>query len=237
MNKKTNKIILKCVSKSYYKQTGSFEVLHSINMVFNQGNTAIITGESGCGKSTLLHILAGLESPTSGSVWFEDINLTRLTEPERTTWRKHCLGLVFQFPYLIREFSVLENVMLPGLIAGKESEEIEHYAVYLLAQVGLRNKALSRPCVLSGGEQQRVALARALFNKPAFLLADEPTAHLDRVRANEISTLLLDIQEQYTMGLIIVSHDECLLSISSDRFLLSNGILIASDAYQEGLCR
>ncbi len=182
-------------------------IFHSISMQFLQNSSYAITGVSGTGKSTLIHLLAGIEIPDAGAVFCNGVNVNQLQASLRTRFLNQTIGLLFQKPYLIAELSVVENVIIPGLIIGKNNRESLEIARDLLVFLGLEGKLQSRPSSLSGGQQQRVALARALFNKPSFLLADEPTGSLDPKTAKEIVSFLQLCQKKWGMGLIISTHD------------------------------
>jgi len=182
-------------------------VLKGISATFAQGNSYAITGVSGSGKSTLLHIIAGLDTPSQGAIYFNNDNINNYTPDQKNIFLNKYIGTVFQKPYLIKELLVWENVIMPGLIGSKDYSSKE-YALQLLAKVGLTEKADSTVSSLSGGQQQRVALARALCNKPLFLIADEPTGNLDEQTGKVIIDLLLECQKTWNMGLIISSHDD-----------------------------
>lgn len=202
-------VVIKLVSvgKCFERAGDRPWVLRDISLEFKQGFTYALTGSSGVGKSTLLHIIAGLENPTTGDVLYHDIALSNASQAEHAEYLQNTVGLVFQYPYLIPELTVLENVALKGLIVGMSEDERSARAGELLHAVGLGSYADQRPRALSGGEQQRVALARALFLRPQFLLADEPTAHLDTDNAQEIVRLMKKFQHEYGMGVIVCTHD------------------------------
>jgi ABC-type lipoprotein export system ATPase subunit len=196
-----------------------------VSVCFEQGKTYAITGASGSGKSTFMHLLAGLESPCVGSVTYNNRNIATLSGSEKTAFLSSAVGLVFQQPYLISELSVLENVIVPGLISGRNKAACSQDALELLAQLGLEHKAEHKPGSLSGGQQQRIALARALFNKPAFLLADEPTGSLDTKTGQEMLTLLLDLQQKYSMGIIVSTHDAYIAEQMGARYHVADQLL------------
>jgi lipoprotein-releasing system ATP-binding protein len=215
----------KQLKKSFGHGSNKIEVLHGISVTFKQSNTYAITGISGSGKSTFMHLLAGLDSPTHGTVAFNHKNLQTLSITEKEDFLNRSIGLVFQQPYLMYELSVLENVMLKGLIAGDNSTQAKERARNLLARVGLEHKAHQHPASLSGGQQQRISLVRALFNKPAFLLADEPTGSLDHETGKLIVDLLLQVQKEWSMGLIISSHDPYVAQMMKTVLHMQDGLL------------
>jgi ABC-type lipoprotein export system ATPase subunit len=191
------------------------------------GASYAITGISGSGKSTLLHIIAGFESPTKGSVFYAERPLEIFTPQERAHFLQKTVGFLFQKPYFIKELSVLENVMLPGTIAGMSAIMAQKRAEELLAVVGLSAYATVKPGVLSGGQQQRLCLARALCNKPQFLLADEPTAGLDAGHRSTIIELMQYGMEQWGMGIIVSTHDMVVAEAMQQVLLLQDGELRA----------
>jgi len=213
------------MQKSFREGTTILPVLKNITITFEQGKTYAITGVSGTGKSTLLHLLAGLDRPDSGIVYYNGQNIVQFSPQKLDHFHNSHIGLVFQWPYLIRELSVIENIMLPGLIKGLNKTDCADHAHQLLQYVELNHKANEKPMTLSGGQQQRVALARALFNKPPFLLADEPTGNLDKKTGYAIIDLLLSCQKEWNMGLIISSHDEYVANSMQHLYQLKDGYL------------
>lgn len=211
--------------KTYVSGQQTLNVLKDVTVDFKQGSGYAIVGVSGSGKSTLMHLLAGLDKPTSGSVFFNNTDITTLNPAEKDVFLQQSIGLVFQLPYLIKELSVLENIMLRGYIMGLEPEECKTRALELLDAVGIADKALSNPLSLSGGQQQRVALARALFSKPAFLIADEPTGSLDAYTAQGIVQLVLNCQREWGMGVIISTHDAFVAQNMETVYQLNDGTL------------
>ncbi len=183
-------------------------VLDAVSCSFEQGTSYAVTGVSGSGKSTLLHILGGLDKPTHGDVFINEKALSSFKAQEKVQFFQSAIGFVFQFHYLLRELTVLENVLMAGVIKGDAWQSSRKKAQELLQTVGLSDKQGAFPHQLSGGEQQRVSLVRALFNDPQFLLADEPTGNLDEAQAVAIVDLLLTYQKERNMGLIICSHDK-----------------------------
>jgi lipoprotein-releasing system ATP-binding protein len=184
------------------------QVLHSVHLELHAGQAYSIVGPSGCGKSTLLYLLGLLDRPDSGVIKVGDIDTTQLADEELTRLRNRELGFVFQFHFLIKEFSALENVMLPMTKAGKfQGAAARARGMDLLKAVGLESKANRRANHLSGGEQQRVAVARALANQPAILLADEPTGNLDSENSDRVFTLLKKIVHEEKLTLLVVTHN------------------------------
>ena len=214
---------LKQVEKRFGSGQNAYFVLKNITVSFAQGGTYAIQGVSGTGKSTLMHIIAGLDQPSSGEVYFNKLNLGEMTSQEQQHFLRYSVGLLFQQPYLIKELTVLENVMLPCLIA--DGSHCQKEALNLICAVGLKDKVQSKPATLSGGQQQRIALARALINKPAFLLADEPTGNLDEKTGKMIVDLMLELQIQWKMGIIVSTHDEYVAHAMEKRYQLISGQL------------
>ncbi|MGB9615681.1 MAG: ABC transporter ATP-binding protein [Desulfomonilaceae bacterium] len=204
------------VWKSYTNGVKKVEVLRGVNLKVKRGESIAITGPSGVGKSTLLHILGLLDNPGSGTILLDSINVGELTEADKAKVRNNKIGFVFQFFQLLPEFTALENVSMPGFIAGQRREELRTKSLDLLAAVGLSERISHRPGELSGGEQQRVAIARALVMDPDVLLADEPTGNLDPETGAEIEKLLKDLNEQRNTTLIVVTHKD-ILARSMDR--------------------
>jgi lipoprotein-releasing system ATP-binding protein len=200
-------------------------VLRGCNLRVEPGEAIAITGPSGSGKSTLLHILGGLDDPTLGSVEIAGRSLARLDDVEVAALRNRRVGFVFQFHHLLRDFSALENVMIPLLIAGVSERDAEDRAREILDQVGLSHRLGHRPGKLSGGEQQRAAVARALANEPPVLLADEPSGNLDVETSERLHDVLFDLADRHETALVIVTHNERLAG-RTDRILqLKDGVL------------
>lgn len=214
------------VSKKFMQGTAEITVLDGINATFTQPHSYAITGISGSGKSTLMHILADLDTPTSGTILFNNQSIHAFSPAERSQFLNRSIGLVFQSPHLLRELSILENVMVPGLIGGKNKNECIEQAKILLNHVGLFEKRDNKPGELSGGQQQRVAIARALFNNPVFLIADEPTGNLDLATGKSIIDLLLLCRDEWEMGIIVSSHDEYVVERMDVVYMLESGKLI-----------
>jgi len=228
-NKKTSarKVLLEAIGVERQFQDGPrlLKVLRGINLSVRAGEAVAITGASGAGKSTFLHLLAGLDRPTRGRIVFDSTDLTAMNNQALARFCNRTIAIIFQFYHLLAEFSALENVMIPGLIAGRPRRELRRRAVELLEAVGLGDRLSHRPSKLSGGEQQRVAIARALINDPALILADEPTGNLDA----ETGEAIIDLLWEQTVGrgrtLIIVTHEKTIAERADNRYLLSGGVL------------
>lgn len=223
MNK--SQLQLVSVSKSFIHNNQTVSIFNNINATFTQGNSYAITGKSGIGKSTLLHLIAGLDTPTTGSIFFNAIQLNALSSQQHATFLNTYIGFVFQSSHMIKELSILENVMLPGLITNTPTQQLKEKALQLLEKVGLSHKIHSAPGELSGGQQQRATLARALINEPAFLIADEPTGNLDNHTSTMIIELLLSCHKEWRMGLIVSSHDLSVVHSMNEIFELKNATL------------
>jgi lipoprotein-releasing system ATP-binding protein len=200
------------LSKTYREGDLVTPVFEALDIVVAAGESLAIVGASGTGKSTLLHLLAGLDQPTSGSVSLMGQDFYSHSEAEKGCLRNRHLGFIYQFHHLLPEFTAIENVMMPLLIAGKSSKQAKQPAIELLEQVGLGHRLKHKPGELSGGERQRVAVARAMVNQPACILADEPTGNLDEATADSVFGLLMDLKDRLGAALVIVSHDSHLAS-------------------------
>jgi lipoprotein-releasing system ATP-binding protein len=218
-------LIVDNVTKQYPTRGEPLEVLRGVSLGLETGRNAAIIGPSGSGKSTLLSIIGSLEKPTGGRVVLDGQDPAALDEPSLAEFRNRRIGFVFQDHYLLPQCSVLENVLVPTVAGGKTTREAVDRARLLVDRVGLSDRLEHRPAELSGGERQRAAIARALVNRPALLLADEPTGNLDRTSAERIGRLLLELQHQEGMMLIVVTHSERLAGLMSRRFELDEGKL------------
>jgi lipoprotein-releasing system ATP-binding protein len=196
------------LDKSFFDAGREVRVLHGLEMEVKAGEEIAVVGQSGVGKSTLLHVLGSLETPTAGKVYFEGQDLFALGDRALAEFRNRKLGFVFQFHYLLADFTALENVMMPGLIARMVEREVARRAGEMLELVGLADKLHRRPAELSGGEQQRVAVARAVVLHPRLVLADEPTGNLDPQTADEVHQLFHLLNRQLGITLVIATHNE-----------------------------
>jgi len=203
----------------------ALEVLKDVTLEVDGASTAAITGESGCGKSTLLALIGGLDRPTAGRVLVGDIDVTALAETELSRYRNLDVGFIFQFHFLLKDFTALENVMLPAMLGGESMRALRRRAGDLLAEVGLEKRMNAWPVELSGGERQRVAVARALINEPRLILADEPTGNLDERNAAIVESMLFSLVERHRRTMILVTHDTALAGRAARRLLLKGGAL------------
>jgi lipoprotein-releasing system ATP-binding protein len=217
------------VSKSYTGGDGApLHVLDGVDLRVEVGETIAIIGQSGAGKSTLLHLLGGLDRPSTGEVWLGEQRLSDLSEERLARLRTEQIGFVFQFHHLLREFTALENVMMPQLIRGTARREARQRARELLAQVGLEQRSDHKPSQLSGGEQQRVAVARALANRPLVLLADEPSGNLDPHTSDRLHDLLFQVSQEHSSAMVLVTHNLD-LAARADRVLRVRDARLVSD--------
>ena len=207
-------------------QESQLNVLKGISLSFNSGEIVSVVGQSGAGKSTLVHILGLLDRPSSGEIIFEGKDVTNLSDEQISKIRNLNIGFVFQFHHLLSEFTALENVMMPAMIAGKNGKDEIAHAKSLLHEVGLSDREHHRPNELSGGEQQRVAVARSLMNSPKIIFADEPSGNLDLENAEKLHDLLFNLRTKYKQTFVIVTHNKD-LALRSDRIItLSNGMIV-----------
>ena len=214
---------IKGLEKTYSSGAESLTILKNLDFSVEEGSKTVIIGESGSGKSSLLNIIGSIDTATAGSVIAGPWDVTSLTENEMARYRSEFLGLVFQFHYLLKDFTALENVYLASYMAGKSKKEAVERAKGLLKDVGLEKRMNHLPGELSGGERQRVAVARALINDPSLILADEPTGNLDPANAVLISDLLFSMADKYHKTLILVTHDIKLAAKGSVRYTIRHG--------------
>lgn len=222
-------ITLKNLTKTFIKDGSSIEVLKGIDFNIAQGQSLAILGVSGSGKSTLIHILGTLDHPTSGNVFFDDVNVFEWDKNKLADFRNRKIGFVFQFHNLLPEFSSLENTMMPALIQGMSYREAMKRAKTILNDVGLGNRLTHKPGELSGGEQQRVAVARALIMEPEIILADEPTGNLDTETGRKIEDLLVRFNQNKKITLIVVTHNKSLADRVSQSIGLRDGKIYCRD--------
>ena len=222
------------VVKEYTGGDGStLRILDGASLTIHRGEMVAIIGESGAGKSTLLHIMGALDAPSSGSVRIAGREVVAGNELAMADVRNKSIGFVFQFHHLLREFTALENVMMPLLIAGHAPKDVRSKSLALLDSVGLASRADHLPSALSGGEQQRVAVARALSPNPALLLADEPSGNLDRGNAERLHELFSTLASTHGVGVVVVTHNRALASRAGRVLLLDGGRVVESSAMAE----
>ncbi|MBU25454.1 MAG: lipoprotein-releasing system ATP-binding protein LolD [Gammaproteobacteria bacterium] len=210
---------------AYGEIDSGVSVLEDVDFSIDTGQRLALIGRSGSGKSTLMSILAGLLLPAQGAVFWQGVDVTRLTDTKRVALRRETIGVVYQFHHLLPEFSAVENVMLPAMLAGKTPSTSETIAHTLLEQVGLEHRYSHRPGELSGGERQRVAIARALAGEPKVLLMDEPTGNLDEATADHVIAMLVELSKKTGTSLVIVTHDRRVAAQTDQQFELHQGQL------------
>ena len=209
-----------------HKSFGQLEVLKGVDFSAAEGETVAIVGASGAGKSTLLQILGTLSTPDSGSLLIDGQDVLRLRSDALAAFRGRRIGFVFQAHHLLPEFTALENIMIPALIAGRKMQEAKKEVASLLELMGIAARADHKPSELSGGEQQRVAIARAIINKPAVLLADEPTGNLDSATKQEIHKVFFDLRDTTGQTIVIVTHDPGLASLCDRSLTMKDGLFV-----------
>jgi len=214
-------IELKDITKSF----GSLNVLKGVSLQVNKGEILSITGPSGAGKTTLLQIMGSLDRPDSGRVLYDSIDITTLSAKEIAAFRNRHIGFVFQFHQLLPEFTAMENIMIPLLIAGRSMHDSKERAMELLDILGLTDRATHKPSELSGGEKQRIAVARALANNPDVILADEPSGSLDSKNKEELHKLFFRLRDMMGQTIVTVTHDESLAGLADRRINIIDGRL------------
>jgi lipoprotein-releasing system ATP-binding protein len=212
--------------KNIHKRYGTVEVLKGVDVEINKGEVVSIVGPSGSGKSTLLHILGTLDKADAGAVEMNNTAINALTGKKLAAFRNKNIGFVFQFHHLLPEFTALENVCIPGWLAGRKKAEVKAEAEKLLNMLGLSHRMENKPNQLSGGEQQRVAVARALINKPDIIFADEPTGNLDSANAKDLHQLFFDLRKQFNQTFLIVTHNEELAQLSDRVLHMKDGKIV-----------
>ena len=222
-------IDIKGITKSF----GSLQVLKGIDLSIEQGEVVSIVGPSGAGKTTLLQIIGTLDKPDGGEITIDGTDVSKLSSKKLSEFRNKRIGFVFQFHQLLPEFTAVENIMLPALIAGASKGEAKKRAMELLDFMGLSERAGHKPAELSGGENQRVAVARALVNKPAVILADEPSGSLDSKNKAELHQLFFDLRDKTGQTFVIVTHDENLAAITDRTIKMKDGMLETENSPKE----
>lgn len=210
------------------KSFGSLQVLKGIDLTINKGEFVSIIGASGAGKTTLLQIIGSLDKADQGNLLVDGVNLNQLSDKQLAAFRNKHIGFVFQFHQLLPEFTALENVCIPGFIAGRKKQEVEAQAKELLKKMGLAERIGHKPNQLSGGEKQRVAVARALINQPSLILADEPSGSLDSANKKELHSLLRELCNEYGLTILVVTHDKELAEVSDRIIEMRDGNILSS---------
>ena len=213
-------------ANNIHKSFGSLEVLKGVSLDVSPAEVVSIVGPSGAGKTTLLQILGTLSKPDSGSLAIDGKQINSLNDNALSDFRNQRIGFVFQFHHLLPEFTALENVMIPALIARRNRQEAEREALSLLKMMELADRTTHKPSALSGGEQQRVAIARALINRPALLLADEPSGNLDTKNRDQIHSLFFRLREELGQTTLIVTHDDSLAAMADRKITMRDGLII-----------
>lgn len=209
-----------------HKSFGSLEVLKGVDLTLSAGEILSITGKSGSGKSTLLHICGTLDKPTFGSLSISGMQINNLSNKKLANFRNSKIGFVFQFHHLLAEFSALENILIPSMIAHKNARKSKEEAIELLKILQIYDRKSHKPNQMSGGEQQRVAIARALINKPEIVFADEPTGNLDSATSADLHKLIFELRDKFNLTFVIVTHNEELARMSDRYLVMKDGLLV-----------
>lgn len=217
-------------AKNIFKKYGALQVLKGVDLTINKGEIVSIVGSSGAGKSTLLHILGTLDKADSGEIYLDKNRIDVLKGKPLARFRNKHIGFVFQFHHLLPEFTALENVCIPGWIAGTKKKQVTERAIQLLTELNLQDRLDNKPQQLSGGEQQRVAVARALINNPQIIFADEPTGNLDSTNAKELHELFIQLRTQFNQTFLIVTHNEELAALSDRTIHMKDGKIIENES-------
>lgn len=212
--------------KNIYKSFGQVEVLRGVDLEIGRGEVVAVAGPSGSGKSTLLHILGTLDNPDAGEITINSVSINSLSGKKLAAFRNKHIGFVFQFHHLLPEFTALENVCIPGWLAGRKKGEVRNEAMALLKKLGLEERMENKPNKMSGGEQQRVAVARALINKPDIVFADEPTGNLDSQNARELHKLFFSLRDSLNQTFLVVTHNEELAGLSDRVLHMKDGKIV-----------
>lgn len=221
-----NNILIEHLYKSYHNGTENLPILTDLNLVVEPNTRVILTGNSGSGKSTLLNLISGMDLLTGGIIIVDDQPVHKFDENALASYRSKSIGLIFQFHYLLKDFTALENVMLPAYMTGMEKKTAMDRAGQLLIEVGLGDRLSHFPSQLSGGERQRVAVVRSLINDPGIILADEPTGNLDDRNSKKVEELLFELVKNHGKTLLLVTHDRVLAGKGDRQLKLENGDLV-----------
>ena len=216
------------IAENIHKSYGKLEVLKGISLEIERSKVVSILGASGAGKTTLLQILGTLLKPDQGNVFINGVNIFELNEKKMAAFRNSEIGFVFQFHHLLPEFTALENVMIPALIAKKNKNQIKNKALEIMEALKIKDRANHKPDELSGGEKQRVAIARALINKPSVILADEPSGNLDSKNAKDLYDIIFDLRNNFNQTFVIVTHNQEHAQLTDKLFTIKDGVILNS---------
>lgn len=213
-------------AKNIHKSYGNLPIIKGLDLSISAGEIISIVGSSGAGKTTLLQILGTLSQADQGSIYYNDIDVSKLSARQLADFRNKNIGFIFQFHHLLPEFTAIENIYLPALIKGEKLKTAEKRAEQLLSKLGLSSRLQHKPSELSGGEQQRVATARALMNQPQIIFADEPSGNLDSVSANELHQLFFELRKDFKQTFVIVTHNKELADMCDRKLQMKDGLLV-----------